>query len=257
MWHTFLAYIKYKLKAKSKYSIHSPFVYDFITKGLEPKLDRALFNKYAAYKNALLKDKSMIDVRDYGAGSKIFKGSIRSIDKIAKVAGINQRKAKLLLKITNYFQPKNILELGTSLGMSTLCLSIASPNAHITSIEGCLETAQKARAYLENFQVSAKVITDTFENVLGGISQNKHYDLVLFDGNHQLEATLKYFESCKDSANEHTLFIFDDIHWNKEMEMAWNKIKKDKQIHVSIDLFDFGLAFFRKGQAKQNFIIKY
>lgn len=256
MWHTFLAYIKYKLKAKSKYSIHSPFVFDFVTKALESNLDSELFNQYIAYRNTLLKDKGKIEVRDHGAGSKVFKGAKRSINKIAKVAGISPKKAKLLLKITHYFQPKNILELGTSLGMSTICLSKASPDAQITSIEGCPETAQKAREYLENFQVSAKIITDTFENVLPGLCKKNKYDLILFDGNHQLEPTLKYFNICKNAVKDNTLFIFDDIHWNKEMEMAWKKITQDEQIHVSIDLFHYGLAFFRKGQDKQHFIIK-
>ncbi len=255
MWHTFLSYLKYKRKAKTKYSIHSPFVYNFITKALEPKLDNELFNKYVSYRTTLLKDKSQIEVTDYGAGSKVFKEAKRSIDKIAKIAGISPKKAKLLLKITNYFQPKNILELGTSLGMSTLCLYKASPNAKITSIEACPETAQKANEYLTKFQIPVKIINDTFENVLPVICHKNKYDLVLFDGNHQLDATLNYFEICKHSAEDHTLFIFDDIHWNTEMEMAWEKITQDEQIHVSIDLFHYGLVFYRKGQVKQHFII--
>jgi hypothetical protein len=50
--------------------------------------------------------------------------------------------------------------------------------------------------------------------------------------------------------------IFDDIYWNKDMEKAWQEIKNNQKVTVSIDLFYFGLIFFRKEQEKQHFILR-
>lgn len=81
--------------------------------------------------------------------------------------------------------------------------------------------------------------------------------MFFFDGNHQEEATLQYFEACLKKTNEDSIFVFDDIHWSSGMTAAWNKIKAHPQVSISIDLFQLGILFFRKGQAKEDFVLWY
>ena len=81
-------------------------------------------------------------------------------------------------------------------------------------------------------------------------------DLIYFDGNHQKEATLHYFEKLLPMAHNDSVFIFDDIHWSREMEEAWDQIKAHPQVRVSIDTFYWGLVFFRKEQEKEHFTIR-
>jgi len=89
------------------------------------------------------------------------------------------------------------------------------------------------------------------------IHQKKEkFDLVYFDGNHQKEATLKYFKTLLSSAHNDSVFIFDDIHWSKEMQEAWREIIAHPEVQVSIDTFQWGLIFFRKEQVKQDFTIR-
>ena len=73
-------------------------------------------------------------------------------------------------------------------------------------------------------------------------------DYLFVDGNHRKEPTLRYFEECLKRAHEKSVFVFDDIHWSKEMELAWEEIKKHPQVTLSLDLFFFGVVFFRKEQ---------
>jgi len=82
-------------------------------------------------------------------------------------------------------------------------------------------------------------------------------DLVYFDGNHQKEPTLNYFHTCLQKAHKNSLFIFDDIHWSDGMEEAWEQIKKHDRVHLTIDLFQFGIVFFEKEMPKQHFILKF
>ena len=83
------------------------------------------------------------------------------------------------------------------------------------------------------------------------------YDLVYFDGNHQKEATLEYFNSLIDNTNDDSIFIFDDIHWSKEMEEAWEIIKTHPKVTITIDTFFWGFVFFRtETKHKEHFIIR-
>jgi predicted O-methyltransferase YrrM len=86
----------------------------------------------------------------------------------------------------------------------------------------------------------------------------REVDLVFVDGNHRLEPTLRYFEWILNHSNEHTIIIFDDIHWSEEMELAWKKISQHPTVTCTIDLFFLGLVFFKKEfKSKQNFVIRF
>ena len=100
------------------------------------------------------------------------------------------------------------------------------------------------------------LVVGNFEDTLPKVLAEQHFDLVFFDGNHQKTPTLQYFDLCLKQATENAVFIFDDIHWNSEMEDAWNLIKKNPKVTVSIDTFQWGLVFFRSEQAKQNFTLR-
>jgi predicted O-methyltransferase YrrM len=80
-------------------------------------------------------------------------------------------------------------------------------------------------------------------------------DFVFFDGNHQKQPTINYFEICLQKAHEKSVFVFDDIHWSEEMEQAWAYIKNHPKVTVTIDLFWIGIVFFRTEQVKEHFII--
>jgi len=257
MWHALIAFSKYCLKAKSKHRIHSPFVYNLITKALEKPIEKKNLNKYFNYKKDLLADDDIIEATDFGTGSKTFKSNKRNVSQITKKTEISLKKTKLLLKLSSYFKPKNILELGTSLGLDTTALNIGAPTAKITTIESCKNTSEKAKFHLTKHQFkNIEIQTGSFDVLLPKVLKQQKFDLIYFNGNPQKNATFGYFMNSLQSVHNDTLCIFDAIHREKEMEEAWEYIKKHPKTKVSIDLFDIGLVFFRKEQVKQDFIIK-
>jgi predicted O-methyltransferase YrrM len=256
MFYSLKEYIKFWLNASNKHGIHSPFVFSLITKGINKNNITTEYKAVKNYKKALLNDYKTIKVTDFGAGSKVFKTNIRPINKIAKNAGISDKKIKLLLKIGTYFKPKNILEIGTSLGIGTYTLATSSSNAKITTLEGCPETLKTAKIYLSKYtKTPITFIEGDFDKTLKK-TLNQTYDLVYFDGNHTKKATISYFKDCLNVAHNDTIFIFDDIYWNKEMTEAWKLIKKHPKVTVAIDFFHFGIVSFRKEQTKENFKIR-
>lgn len=258
MIYQIISYLKFLFKSTNKYGIHSPFVFDFTINCLEKKPLKFHSNYlyYLSYKKLLLADKTFIKITDFGAGSKYFKSNNRQISDIAKYAGISNLKSKLLIKILDYFKPINILELGTSLGLSTLILSQQN-KAKVITIEGCNAISNFAKSQLTSLGLnSITFITSEFSNVLPQLTKEHQFDLIYFDGNHQREATLNYFNQSLKSILNETIFIFDDIHLNKEMNESWQEIIKNPQISVSIDTFYFGIVFFRNEQPKQHFFIQ-
>lgn len=200
---------------------------------------------------------TQIVVNDFGKGSKIFKNSNRKVAKIAKISGISKKRAQLLIRLITYFKPKTILELGTSIGLSTAALSIGNPEASIITIEGCKNTAKKAEELFSKFNLSnIELVNNEFNNALPKLTTNNTLDFIYFDGNHQKEATLNYFKQCLVTATNDSVFIFDDINWSKEMQEAWEEIKKNPRVTITIDTYFWGFVFFRTEQAKQHFSIR-
>ena len=252
------AYLKFLWNSKNQHGVHSPFVFDLVTKCFYDKKSKPEYQLLNQYRNSLFKNKNTIEVTDFGAGSKVFKTNTRVISKIAKTAGISSKRAKLLYRITNYFQPDSILEIGTSLGLATSTLSLGNKNAKITTIEGCPETLRQCQLQLQKFNIkNVKTINTKFEEYL--TTQNLQpttYNLIYLDGNHSKKATLEYFELLLPTIINETVWIFDDIHWSAEMEEAWEMIKKHPKVTVTIDTFQWGLVFFRLEQEKEHFVIR-
>ena len=256
MNHLLKAYIKFFFKAKNEHGVHSPFVFDLVTKCFYDKTNYPEYEVLKNYRNSLLNNKNTIEVTDFGAGSRVFKSNTREIGAIAKNAGISVQNAELLFRIVRYFQPKQILEIGTSLGLATSGLSLGALDAKITTLEGCPSTSQKSKEESQKFEFNnIEFITTEFSNYLKTETGNRDWKLIYFDGNHSKKATLEYFNLLLPTISNDTVWIFDDIHWSQDMEEAWAAIKNHPQVTVTIDTFQWGIVFFRKEQLKEHFVI--
>ena len=260
MLHIIKSYINFIWNSKNEHGVHSPFVFDLVTKCFYDKTKFSEYTVLKQYRNSLLVNKNTIDVTDFGAGSRVFKSNTRQISKIAETAGITPKNAKLLFRIVNYFQPKTILEIGTSLGLATSALSLGNKSSKITTLEGCPNTMAVAE---KMFQVSSfklpsnnvNFITTEFTSFLNNLKP-QIFDLIYFDGNHSEKATLEYFELLLPTITNDSVWIFDDIHWSAEMENTWEIIKKHPKVKVTIDTFQWGIVFFRAEQEKEHFVIR-
>ena len=254
VWSNVRAYLRYRRNSVTKHGVHSPFVFDLVTKTFPD--DDTDFTKIPAeqWREECLANETSIDVKDYGTG----KSGPRKISLIARRAAKSPKEGRLLYRITKRFQPKTILELGTSLGISAMYMRAGAPDAKLVTIEGCPETSRIAREGLFKHGVAAEVRTGDFSSTLSGVLQElKSVDLVYIDGNHRRQPTLNYFNEIRKYAHNDTIFILDDIHWSIEMEEAWKTIIADKDVHVSLDVFHFGLVFFRSQQEKEHFVLRW
>ncbi len=256
MWYQIFEYIKFIFNSTNQHGIHSPFIFDLVTKCFYDKKKYNDYNVLKQYRKQLYKNDLIILVKDFGAGSRVFKSNARKISQIAKNAGITQKRAQLLYRLSKYFQPNSVLELGTSLGMAASALGLGNPDSTITTIEGCPETASIAKQQFKRFNLkNINLKINNFDDELKNL-QNEKINLIYIDGNHQKEATLSYFNSLLKTIDNNSLIILDDIHWSKEMKEAWEVIKQNEKVTVTVDTFFWGFVFFRKEQVKQHFNIR-
>ena len=183
----------------------------------------------------------------------------RKVKDIVRVSSVSKKYGELLYKLVQYFNCNNILELGTSLGVSTHYLALASTTSKVISIESNYQLIDIVLKQFKKLGIqNTKIIEGNFDHVLETVlEETEMLDLVFIDGNHSKDATLKYFELIKPKLHNDSCIIFDDIYWSKEMCEAWNIIKKDNLVRVSIDIYQFGIVFFRKESSKENFVIRF
>lgn len=252
-------YLLHRLRGKSRHGLHSPFVYRLIDEVIYDHSAKKVYDEVEAIRAQLLSDNRVITVTDLGAGSHVNNNRQKRIGDIAKNALKPPKLAQLLYRLVADLQPKNMIELGTCLGTTSLYLKKASPNAKLYTLEGCPETAGIAAEVFKKAGINdINLITGNFDDTLPGVinSLNK-LDFVFVDGNHQKGATLKYFEWCLPKVHDNTLLIFDDIYWSEGMKEAWEIIKAHPQVTVTVDLFWIGLVYFKKGREKENFTIRF
>lgn len=261
-WQLARKYFSYYLNASNSkgHGIHSPFVFDFIINVLNDKKKYAEYEKVEQCRKQLLNNPGILQVADLGAGSSINKKQERTIQSIAKNAAKPSKFGQLLFRIIKHYQPENVLELGTSLGITTSYLSLAKPDSHIMTVEGSAEIAGIARRNFINLSLSnVELVEGNFDNVLPGILKKlDSIDLAFIDGNHRKEPTIRYFEQILKKSTNNSILIFDDIHWSAEMEAAWDIISEHPATQCTIDLFFVGMVLFRKEfYEKQHFTIRF
>ncbi len=285
-FNIFSRFLKFYFRAKTKYSVHSPFVFEFVNDVVEDDRPFYVFKEAEILRGMLLESNDTVEVEDMGAGSHVDGvKKYRKVKSIAASAVSPVFQCEWLFRICNTYKPLNIIELGTSLGISTLYMAEGSPEkASIKTLEGSREIARLAKRNFLWFYDSFKkyglrlhdndvtkdlniINKNTFNkiDIIEGNFNETHdlalkklgkLDLCFIDGNHRYEPTIQYFTQCLKYINSNSILIFDDIHWSDEMERAWKEIQDTPSVKLTIDLFWCGIVFFRnENKEKEHFTL--
>lgn len=257
-----IRYFKFLLRASNPrgHGVHSPFVFDFLINVLQDKKAYQEYAVWATWRTSLLSSKTVLEVSEIGAGSRLGNFTHRSLSSLVRTAAKRTRTAKLFFRMARYYQPKTILELGTSMGLSSAFFSLACPSAAIYTIEGVESIANRAKQNFEDWRcTNIRVLTGNLDHALTDLlHQVESPGLVFMDGNHQEESTKRYFLQLLPYLDSSAMLIVDDIHWSLEMETAWAFIQSHEKVRLTIDFFEFGVVFFDSSfLEKSHFKIRY
>jgi predicted O-methyltransferase YrrM len=252
-----LKYIRHFFLARNTrgFGVHSPFMYQFINGVLGEKHYFYIFSKIEDQRKELLKDTTIISLTDFGTGEN----RNAAVNEIAKKALKSAKYGQLLFRMVHYFKAVNVLELGTSLGITTSYLASSSSGIKCKSLEGCPQIASKAESTfrklgLNNIDLVVGNIDTTLESCLKNTDK---LDMVFFDANHKSEAVLNYFKMCLQKTHNKTIMVFDDIYWSDDMEKAWKVIQSHPRVTSTVDIFQIGIVFFNPNLHKKHYKLLY
>jgi len=256
-------YLRYQFRSgyRKGHGIHSPFIYDVVSRVFRNKTDEDVVSKIEGIRKELLRDKRMISVKDLGSGSVI--GSqrerIRRVCDIARYSSVPGKYGILLSNLAGEFGGPCIIELGTSLGISSLYIALSCPDCKVHTIEGCKETSKIAEENIRKADVNNIVLhCGSFDDCLPEVlDSNNSPGLVFIDGNHRKEPLLKYFDLIIQNSSSRTVVVIDDIYLSPEMKDAWHIIMNHSKVSVSIDVYRMGIVFFREGISRSHFIVRH
>lgn len=258
------AYIRHLLSARSTagHGVHSPFIYDFLTTAVRNKSDGHIVSHVEGLRREMLSDIRRIRVTDMGLGSLTKKGEERRVSDIAGSTALPGREAGLLSRIVSgsaFRVPREgiILELGTSLGISTLAMSLAAPKHKVVTVEGCPVLAEIAASNLERHGAeNVTVLNMEFSAALRQLRDEGQKVVFSFiDGNHRGTALTEYAGLIAEMGEE-MIVIADDIHLTRDMYRGWKKLVGSGIAPVTMETLRFGILFLIGGLTPGNYRIR-
>ena len=219
------SYLKYLLQRKSEYGIHSPFVYDFMCKVLNDSGSN----------------------RDYDTIYRV----ARLLDKRKYIHYNLRKQSRLLYRMVRYFEPDSVVSFGrlTALNTTALALGHLQTKIYLEQSDDFLEPLNSMGIVNVNLIQPAEFDSEHFRRLNTGF--------VFFSRASFEDDTWDYLVDCLNYKTADSVFVFEGIHHNKAMEDAWEEIKGNEDVSVTLDLYCIGMVFFREGIEKQDFVLKY
>jgi predicted O-methyltransferase YrrM len=253
------SYFSYWLDAVDEHSLHSPFLFNFYINILKKKSPAAEVDALLNIRKRLLHDQRSIDVHDFGSGSLTLKTCERKVADITRVSTTPEKYATLYSRMIKHYQCRDIIELGTSVGINTMYLAKAHAATRVTTFEGSPETARVARQLFDENKIgNISLIEGNIDQTLPVFLESiKKFDFAFVDANHRFEPTKKYLEMLLSKSLPESIVVLDDIHYTAEMERAWKLIQQHELVYTTVDLYRCGLIFFNPALTKQNVVLQY
>ncbi len=253
-----LEYLNYRLRAKTRHGVHSPFVYRIVEEVIQGT-GAARTSDIEKLRTELRNSTESLTIDDRGAGMRRGgRKSVRKISEIARRSATPAPQAAFLQRLVSHLGSECVLELGTNLGLTTAYLAAAPHAPRTLSIEAAPELAKCAADHLARLGLKAEIVVGTFEEKLPALLNGGFVpDFAYIDGNHRKDPTLRYFDLLAQCMDAEGVVVIGDIYWSAEMREAWQAVKEDPRVNVTADLYYFGIAFFRKGQAREHFTLKH
>lgn len=243
-----ISFLKHQFKAKTRHGVHSPFVYRLLDEVIYDFRAKTVYQAIEELRNDLEQDDRRIRNTEPATASNVAM-------KVSKTA----KSTQLLYRLVADLKPGTIIELGASFGITTAYLAKAAPEARLLNIienSEALSITEKnlQKLNIRNVELLSENLDDLLPKLLEGIPE---LDFILIDGNHSKDSILNYFKSCLPKMSNQSMMVFEDIYRKREMTSAWQEIKSNPEVSITIDLFWIGLVFVRRAQRKEDFFIRF
>ncbi|MDZ4749438.1 MAG: class I SAM-dependent methyltransferase [Saprospiraceae bacterium] len=247
--YTVTQYLAHFFRSKRWDSFHSPFLFSLFTYCTDERMSHPLFESIEGKRRELIQSKEVIERNDFGTGTSFHQSkNADSISRIARHALSLPFQCRFLYRLAVFTKSRVIVELGTSLGISSSYLGIANSTSRVDTVEGDAEIASTAHKVFDSLILDNIHLHNTsFDSfIANGLPGGQQIDLLFLDGHHTSAALWKYYHALRPFMTDQTIIIVDDIYWSVDMTNGWNKLISLPEVTQSVDCFYFGLLFFRQ-----------
>ena len=211
-----------KLKYRKGFGVHSPFAFSLITETIEEKVP---YYSYAFLQK--LYDKN---------------------------SPVPFKLATLMLRLSNRFHARNILEIGSDGGKLILPIVLTDSRNSIFSVTDEM-TERAAKSYLSVLKVRQNQVS--FKRTLSEVPDNLIADFVILSCLPEGYDTQMLFEYLKTHTHEQSVFFIKEIRPKKKMEKIWDIFCDDENVQITMDLYENGLAIRRPRFFKQHYRVSF
>lgn len=272
--------VRWYLGASTRYDVHSPHLVEFIREVYQDDRHYHAFDLIESVRRYWRGRPGTVKLQSLGAPSKTTSKDERTVRSLVATNAIDDDCGRFLFRLALWLRAKSIIEFGTNAGISTLYLHAADTRATLHTVEGNADVAALAKETFAKAGVGAglhphvglfnkwlwahgpKPVPQTpakkqsikrKANKRVETNQpsaaNQPLDLFFLDGDHRYQPTLDYVAALLPSRSENAVFVIADIHWSEGMERAWEELKQLPEVTASVDVYHFGLLFFKEGVA--------
>ncbi len=243
---------------RNGHGVHSPFVFDFINEVVFNRTNYSDYQFFGSVISSLKSSEEKIHVENFGEDSLKFKAKYRKVSDLVRISSIPMKYGRLLYRISKYYEPATVVELGTSIGLSTLFLAKGSRASKLLTVEGNKALSDFASGLFRQHQLkNIKAVKGDFDQVILRLpSDFASPQLVFIDGNHKYEPSMRYFRYFKEKMKE-GIIIIDDIYWSAGMRKAWREIVQQNLDCVTIDLYRMGIIFVRDSITPGHYVVRF
>lgn len=242
------------IRYRHGYGVHSPFVFNLITKVIEEGCPYYSFYDIELVRKQLLFREGCIIYPDRKQKGKLRQ---RSIGEIVEREAIKPKHGALLFRLTNYFKPQNILQLGPAMGLSTLYLTSYATGLRCIALENVSEFVPIARIAFEKAAKNpVDLRTGNYRELLPRAFEDMgKVDLVFFNTTYEQQNNALLFQECMKHIHDDTIFVFEGIKTSRRMRAFWTEVCARPDVTVTIDLYSMGIVFFNPKLHKRNYIV--
>jgi len=225
-----------KLRYRKGHGVHSPFIYNLITKVIEEKTPYYFFEDIENFRKELLNAENPVNTitaketqpKNYGA---------------------------LLFRLVNFFKCRNVLQIGSSTGLMSLYLALPLRNScECYAMEERVGLLGTILIFAEKYSLTnLHCVEGAYSGNLNQLNtENNPFDLIFINTKGDYEKTFKALNLTEKFIYPETIMVVDNIKRNKSMRKLWQEIKNRSDVRLTIDLLSLGLVFFNPKLHKQN-----
>ncbi|MGB3800791.1 MAG: class I SAM-dependent methyltransferase [Lewinella sp.] len=243
-----LSALRWYGRSRTRYDVHSPFLSEFVREVYRDRRSFYAFGLIDRIRKHWAGQQQSVTLLQLGAPSRTTTATTRTAASLVRTNAIGSASGRFLFRLSLWLRPQRIIEFGTNAGISTLYLHLANTRTPLLTVEGNPEVADLARTTFSMAQVSSSLclFNNRFAEWLTTQKDlERECTLFFLDGNHQQQPTLEYVRTLLQRVTRDSVFVVADIHWSAEMEAAWAELKDLPEVTASVDLYHFGLLFFR------------